>query len=477
MPYLVTDPAESEKRTLYMDELLQLPLRELSEQMTSGRITSKALTRTYLDRIEQVNPRINAVVHLDGEMAMKHAERNDLALKSGETPGKLFGIPMTIKDSLNTYDMVTTWGTTGRKNFRPGKDATCVARLRNQGAILMGKSNTPEFTLAFKSENALFPKTNNPYDFSRTSGGSSGGAAALLACHGTPFEVGTDTGGSIRLPAHFCGVAGIKPTTGRVPCSGNALPSTGLIAPLTQPGPMARRVDDLAFLLEMMIGPDNLDPHAVPNPWLTPDQVDVPSLRVAWHTDNGLCKPDADIVAALEQVRDLLIDHQIKVTDTRPTGVEMSAMIYGHLMRADDGDMVEALLDENNTELPSTEVAAILERTGHPIDAREFAQVISLWHSYQSSMLSLFDEFDVLICPVNGHTAIPHDVEEDFLAYTYTAAYNLTGWPGLVIRAGTDSAGLPIGVQILAAPFREDRCLALGSWLEARLGEFTGPEL
>lgn len=460
-----------------MEELLHIPLRELHSQVTAGRVSSMDLTRTYLDRIDAVNPQINAVVHLEADMAMKQAERNDIALKSGESPGRLFGIPMTIKDSLNTYDMVTTWGTSGRESFRPGKDASCVARLRNEGAVLMGKTNTPEFTLAFKSSNSLFGRTSNPYDLTRTSGGSSGGAAALIAAHGTPFDIGTDTGGSIRLPAHFCGVAGIKPTTGRIPCTGNGLPSMGLIAPLTQPGPMARHVDDLTYLLDIMKGPDNLDPHCAPAPWYDPAAVDVSNLRVAWHTDNGLKTPDPDVVSTIETVRDLLMENRISVSEARPTGVEMSAMIYGHLMRADDGEMVEALLEENNTRSPSPEVAAILENTGNPIGAREFAQVISLWHSYQSSMLSLFNDFDVLICPVNAHTAIPHEQQEDFLAYTYTAAYNLTGWPGLVIRAGTDGSGMPIGVQILAAPFREDHCLAVGLWLEAQLGEFPGPDL
>jgi len=460
-----------------MEELLQLPLRELHGQITAGRVSSKDLTRAYLDRIDAVNPQINAVVHLEADMAMKQAERNDIALKSGESPGRLFGIPMTIKDSLNTYDMVTTWGTSGRKDFRPGKDASCVARLRNEGAVLMGKTNTPEFTLAFKSSNNLFGRTSNPYDLTRTPGGSSGGAAALIATHGTAFDIGTDTGGSIRLPSHFCGIAGIKPTTGRVPCTGNGLPTMGLLAPLTQPGPMARHVEDLAYLLDIIKGPDNLDPHCIPAPWHDPADVDLSTLRVAWHTDNGLKTPDADIVSAIENVRDLLMENKVSTSEARPTGVEMSAMIYGHLMRADDGEMVEALLEENNTQSPSPEVAAILENTGNPIGAREFAQVISLWHSYQSSMLSLFNDFDVLICPVNAHTAIPHEQQEDFLAYTYTAAYNLTGWPGLVIRAGTDANGLPIGVQILAAPFREDHCLAVGLWLEEKLGEFQGPNL
>ena len=139
--------------------------------------------------------------------------------------------------------------------------------------------------------------------------------------------------------------------------------------------------------------------------------------------------------------------------------------------------MVENLIADCGTEEASPVVAPLLSHKTDGISAQEFAQVINLWHNYQSSMLAYFNDFDVLICPVNAHTAIAHDEPEDFGAYTYTAAYNLTGWPGVVIRAGTDDSGLPVGIQILAAPFREDRCLALAAWLEARLGPFPGPDL
>ena len=247
-----------------MDDLLEQPVTTLAQLVQTGQVTSKALTTAFIDRIEAVNPQLNAVITSNFEPALKQAERADLALKSGETPGRLFGVPMTIKDSLDTFDTVTTWGTEGRREFRPGRDATCVGRLRNEGAILLGKTNTPEFTLSFKTDNALFGRTSNPWDLERTPGGSSGGAAAAIAARLSPFDIGTDTGGSIRLPCHFSGVAGIKPTTGRVPCTGNALPTSGLLAPLSQPGPMAKTVAELSFLLPIIAGPDLVDPHTVP---------------------------------------------------------------------------------------------------------------------------------------------------------------------------------------------------------------------
>jgi amidase len=460
-----------------MDDILVQPVRQLAEAIRTGQLTSVQLTRSCLDRIETVNPALNAVVHLEAETAMKHAERADLALKSGETPGRLFGVPMTIKDSLDTFDMITTWGTTGRREFRPGADATCVERLRNEGAVLMGKTNTPEFTLAFKTDNAIFGRTSNPYNTDRTPGGSSGGAAAIIAAGGSPFDIGTDTGGSIRLPSHFCGITGIKPTTGRVPCTGNALPSSGLLATLSQPGPMARHVDDLIYLLEIIQGPDNVDPHARSMPWTDPYDIDIKRLKIGYHTDNGISTPDDAIVSAINEVKDLLSDEDFRITEARPTGVEMSSFVFNAIWSADNGEMVDELLEDCRTKELSSLLSNSVANRPPEISAREFAQAIALWHNYQSSMLGYFDNFDLLLSPVNARTAIPHDQPEAFPDYTYTAAYNLTGWPAVVIRAGTDPKGLPVGLQIIAAPGREDQCLALAAWLETRLGPFEGPNL
>ena len=452
-----------------MDNPFSLPVRGLAEAIRSRQTTSKHLTRLFLDQIEAVNPALNAVVRFEPEIAMKYAEQADLALDKGEMPGKLSGIPMTIKDSLDTFDMITTWGTEGRREFRPSKDAACVQRLRNEGAILMGKTNTPEFTLSFKTDNLIFGQTNNPFDTSKTSGGSSGGAAAIISAEGSPFDVGTDTGGSIRLPSHFCGVAGIKPTTGRIPCTGNALPTSGVLSPLTQPGPMAKSVDDLIYLLEVMAGPDNVDQNAIPCPLLNPYDIQVSKLKIGYHTDNGIKTPDKAIVSAVNFAVDILAEEKIFASEVRPSGIEMAALIFSHLMAADSTYMIETLLEESCTSAPSPITKELLAGLGTTMNGAEYSQTINVWHNFKSSMLGYFDKFDVLISPVNAHTAAPHAEKEDFAAYSYTTAFNLTGWPSVVIRAGTDLEGLPIGIQILAAPFREDHCLAVASWLESRL--------
>ncbi len=452
-----------------MDELLDASVREIATAIREKKTTSLAVTRGFLDRIEQVNGQLNAVINLQSDMAIKQAERADIALAGGETPGPLFGVPMTIKDSLDTFDMVTTWGTRGRASFRPGKDATVVGRLRSAGAILMGKTNTPEFTLAFQTDNLIFGKTNNPHAPDRTPGGSSGGAAAILAAGASPFDVGTDTGGSIRLPSHFSGICGIKPTTGRLPCTGNALPVSGLLAPLSQPGPMAKCVDDLIYLLALMRGPDNIDSHCVLAEWHDPHAVDVNKLRIGFHTDNGIRTPDSSIVRVVRETADLIASEMRTPTEVRPSGIEMAGFIFARVFGADNGDLVEALLEDCRTTEVSPQIQASTAPGRQAVSGSEFSQAINLWQNYQSSMLSYFDHFDVLISPVNAHTAITHGTPEELDAYTYTSAYNLTGWPGLVIPAGCDDQGLPIGVQILARPFREDHCLALGLWLESRL--------
>jgi amidase len=196
---------------------------------------------------------------------------------------------------------------------------------------------------------------------------------------------------------------------------------------------------------------------------------------LAYHVDNGIKTPEPDIVAAIKGAVDLLIENGHGVSEARPSGIEMTNLILSRLFAADGGEMVEALLEDCRTTQPSPRIAAMLEAGSPAIHQQEFARIINLWDNFRSSMLSFFNDFDVLLCPVNGRTAISLGEEEDMANYTYTSAFNLTGWPAVVVRAGTDAHGLPIGIQVVAAPFREDHCLAVAGWLESQLGEFPKP--
>ncbi len=459
-----------------MEDLLDLPVRALAAAVREKKISSRNLVTGFLDRIEKHNPQLNAMVCSIADIALKNAQKADAELAQGNLRGMLHGVPFTIKDSLDTKDAVTTWGTRGRAEFRPGADATCVARLREAGGILLGKTNTPEFTLSFETDNLVYGRTNNPYDLSRTPGGSSGGAAALIASHSIPFDIGTDTGGSIRLPAHFTGICGIKPSMGLVPRTGNALPTSGILAPLTQIGPMARHVDDLAYLLPVIAGPDFIDPATVMHTFTSPDEVELNRLRIGYFTDNGIKTPCSATEQSISRVVELLRHQQWQVSDARPTGIEMTHFITSRLFAMDGPTLVEGLLDDSRTTQATDYIKAILDAgSGAGTDARELSHLVSLWHNYQSSMLEYFIDHDVLICPVNSGVAVAHQATQDLSGYTYTNAFNLTGWPVVVIRAGTSADGLPIGIQIVAAPFHDHAALALAKWLEANLGEFPGP--
>ena len=263
-------------------------VRSLASAIRDRRTSSVEVVDACLARIDAVNPALNAVVQLRADEARADARRADEAVARGEPVGPLHGVPMTIKDSLDTAGMITTGGSTGRASFVPERDATVVHRVKTAGAILLGKTNTPELTLSYETDNLVYGRTNNPWDVMRTPGGSSGGAAAIVACGGAAFDIGSDYGGSIRLPAHFNGIAGIKPTHGRVPRTGHIFPFGGTHDAFQQIGPFGRYVDDLVLLLPILAGPDNVDPAIVPMPLGEPGTVDLSTLRIGFHVDNGV---------------------------------------------------------------------------------------------------------------------------------------------------------------------------------------------
>jgi amidase len=383
---------------------------------------------------------------------------------------------MTIKDSLDTAAMITTGGTTGRAGFVPERDATVVARLRAAGAVLMGKTNTPELTLSFETDNLVYGRTNNPYDLARTPGGSSGGAAAIIAAGGTPFDIGSDYGGSIRLPAHFTGIAGIKPTAGRVPRTGHIYPFGGVTDTCQQIGPMARYVADLAVILPIIMGPDWIDPALVPMPWADPDATDISTLRVAFHTDNGVVPPTAGTIAAVMAAAEALRPGAAVMDEARPEGVERTFEVGLPVYFWDGGAAVRRLLAAAGTTTP----APYIQTGGSPVAASELDAILARWYAWRSGMLAFLERYDAILCPVNAAPAVPHGTTRDpssLAAFSYTITYNLTGWPGVVVRAGTSAEGLPIGVQIVARPGREDVALALALRVERALGGFRPPAL
>ncbi len=454
------------------DDPRALSLTALAARLTRGQLSSEAVTRAHLDRIEAVNPKLNAVVQLRREAALAEARTADGVPL--EKRGPLHGVPVTIKDSLDTAGIVTTGGTKGRAAFVPREDATVVKRLRAAGAIVMGKTNTPDLTLGYETDNLVYGRTNNPFDRERTSGGSSGGASAIVAAGGSPLDIGSDTGGSIRLPAHFCGVPGLKPTAGRVPRTGHILDYEGVSQFLTHIGPLARRVEDLAFVLELIGGPDGVDPHVAPVPLRDAGAVTVAGLRVAFFTRLPPLAPTAETASVVENAVATLERGGCRtralgpIPDSERLYEQYMAVLYG-----DGGAAVARVLERwGSAESPLRERL----RQIAALPAGDLTALFEWLDRWRSRMLGLFADHDAIVCPVNVGPAPRHGCFDRATA-AYTQVFNVTGWPSTVVRAGTSMEGLPIGVQVVAHPWREDVSLALARCLEQELGPFPGPAI
>jgi amidase len=454
------------------DDPCALSLAALARSLRAGTLSSEAATLAHLDRIAAVNPRLNAVFQVRREDALAEARAAD-RVPEGKR-GSLHGVPVTIKDSLDTAGIVTTGGTSGRADYVPREDATVVKRLRAAGAIVMGKTNTPDLTLGYETDNLVYGRTSNPFDPDRTSGGSSGGAAAIVAAGGSPFEVGSDTGGSIRLPAHFCGIAGLKPTAGRVPRTGHIIDYEGAGQFLTHIGPLARHVDDLAYVLGILAGPDERDPYVAPVPLRDPSDVTIDGLRVAYFTELPPLEPTAETAAVVETAVKALERAGARarslhaIPDSEKLYEKYMAVLYG-----DGGAAVSRTLERWGTvESPLRERL----RRSPALPSAETTALFEWIDRWKSRMLALFAEHDAIVCPVNAAPAPPH-AQFDRASASYTQLFNLTGWPSTAVRAGTSKEGLPIGVQVVAHPWREDVSLALAGRIERSLGPFPGPVL
>ena len=463
-----------------LDDLIYASAKSIAQAIRDGEVSAVEVVQAHLERIDEVNDRLNAVVRLCADRALEEAREADAAFARGESKGPLHGVPMTLKDSLDTEGVVTTGGTLGRRTFVPERDSTVAARLRGAGAILLGKTNTPEITFAGETDNLVYGRTNNPYALDRTPGGSSGGAGAIVAAGGSPFDMGSDTGGSIRGPAHFCGITGIKPNSGRVPRTGHIIPyAAGAEDSYTQNGPMARYVEDLVLTLPIISGPDWEDPAIVPMPLGDPADVDVGSLRVAFYTSAPeLTPPTQETVEAVKAAVGAVSDIVASVEEDVPGPVSRVPELNERIGDADGRAVMLRILDRAGTTELSPYIRAIRDQAV-AISTEEFTRALEELDEYRSEMLGFMRSYDVIICPTAAFAALPHGEtysEENRNAY-YTHPYNLTGWPGAVVRCGSSAEGLPIGVQVISRPWREDVALALAAVLESELGGYVRPGL
>lgn len=458
---------------------------KLAGLIREKKISAVEAVEAHFARIDAVNPKLNAVVQFCRERAVTEAKAADAALARGEIKGALHGVPMTIKDSIDTEGVISTAGTVGRMNYVPKEDATVVARLRAAGAILLGKTNTPEWTLAGggipgvgTTANIIYGISRNPYDTSRSTAGSSGGAGAIVAAGGAPFDIGTDWGGSIRGPAHNNGIAGIKPTYGRVPRTGHIVGYGGYLDSWQELGPMARRVEDLSLIMPIISGPDASDCAMYPVPLRDPAAVEVRKLRVAFFPTNGFAETTAETQEVVKLCAKYFADAGAQVTEDLPKDLILELEeIRFKLMAGCGWSYLERLAEKWGSKAVSPTVVARYKQGIVPT-----AELIELWEKQDANKvkwLQWIKNYDVVLCPTAGKPAQPINAGVQSTTWRpgsgYTGMFNTTGYPSAVVRAGTSPENLPIGIMVTGQPWRDDVVLAACDFIESKSGGWQRP--
>jgi amidase len=470
---------------------------ELAAALREKRISSRELLDLYLRRIERYNPAVNAVVTVDAERARGDAGAADDELARGELRGPLHGLPMTIKDSIETAGMLSTAGAPILADYVPERDADAVARLRAAGAVIFGKTNVPLFASDFQSYNEVFGTTNNPWDLARAPGGSSGGAAAALAAGFTSFELGSDIGGSIRNPAHYCGVYGHKPTYGIVPGRGHLPP--GQLAPtdISVLGPLGRGADDLDLGLDVLAGPDEATATAWALTLPPPRRRSVGEYRIAAWLDDPSAPIDRSVQSAIGGAIDALRAAGATVDEEARPGFtfEEAVDVYERLMYP---AIARAVPQETYDEMAGqAAVADPADRSPRTRFARNVTARHRAWqtanerrHQIRALWAQFFRSYDAVLCPVAPTAAFLHDHNPDLDARTVEVngtrrrVSEMGAWAGLsnayflpstVAPVGRTAAGLPVGVQIVG-PYLEDRTtIDIARRLAGLIGGFVAP--
>lgn len=448
---------------------------EWIERLDRGELSARELAEHYLKRIFDRDAHLNAVVALEPEMVLADADEADRLRRTG-VRRPLLGLPITIKDSIDVAGLPCTGGSLARAGFVPEHDATVVGRLRDAGAVILAKTNVPEYSSAYETDNVVHGRTNHPLDPARTPGGSSGGEAALAAAEATPLGIGTDGGGSLRVPAHYCGVIGLRPTVGRVPDTGT-WPQTRASGymDLFCVGPVARFARDAALVLPLISGPDWVDPYAVAAPLGDPREVPVAGLRVGLFADDPRLSVSCGTLAALARASCVLTDAGAEVVEVAAPWQEDPTALFFECVAADGGAQVRADLAAaggKHHPLMSALLEAVSARRS---SAAEWFEVVARVAATRAAVRAMANRVDVLLCPVVAGPAphhgeppggLPPESYAEYRAFDYVHLIALGGLPSCSVPVGRED-GLPVGVQVAAAPYREDVVLAVAAALEA----------
>lgn len=470
-----------------MSDLTFLPAVTMAAKVRAKEISPVELVRAHLEKIAALNPSLNAFVEVDAERAEKQARIAERALLNGDELGPLHGVPLSIKSSIDVTGLRSESGTRLRAGHVASQDAPLVARLKAAGAIVLGVTNSPELLMAWETDNLLYGRTNNPWDLSRTPGGSSGGEAAAIASGCSAGGVGSDGGGSIRVPAHFSGICGLKPTPGRIPATGHFPASLGPFALIGVVGPMARTIADLKVLFEAVQGPDDGDTSSAPVPVRWPDAIELKKTRIGYFEDDGRTPVTPETRAAVHRAAEQLRSAGFEIIPFRPEGLDRARQLWWQFFGIAGGMLLGPMTRGREAELSPTLkqfqswVAKESSHTGETL--------LQSWIGRDEIRAEVFEQMrdvPVLLCPVASIPAFRHGEREWLVegktvqyldAWSYTEWFNLLGTPGVVVPVGQSNDGLPIGVQIVARPWQEELVLTVAETLEKARGRWRKPPL
>ncbi len=456
------------------DDLCWLPAHELAALIHAKKVSPVEVTDAVLARIERLNPTLNAFCTVTAEEARDAAQAAEVSVMTGEELGSLHGVPVSVKDLVFTRRVLTTGGSRLFADHVPEEDAVCVERLKGAGAVLIGKTSTPEFGHKGVTDSPLFGITRNPWNPSLTPGGSSGGAGAAVAAGLGPLAVGTDGGGSIRIPASFCGIYGLKPSFGRVPQA----PGFPGWETFSVTGPMTRTVRDAAAMLDVMAGPDDRDrlslPHDAGSPFLEACDAGLAGLSIGWTADLAYARVDpevADLCGAAAELFEGLGCHVEVVTP----GWDNPEEIFRTLAPAETYGAWGARLEDSAEQLDRSLVALL--RHGQSITAERYLAAARRRHEFWTDVQRFLARFDLLLMPTvavppfevgrPGVKAIDGQQVSPLGWMPFTFPFNLTGQPAATVPVGMTSSGLPVGLQIVGRRFADRTVLAASAAFEA----------
>jgi Asp-tRNA(Asn)/Glu-tRNA(Gln) amidotransferase A subunit family amidase len=447
------------------------------ELLRAGTISVTELAEAYIRQIERMNPLLNALIDFDPERVRDQARR----LSAMKTPvGPLHGLPVTIKSSISTAGYLCEIGSTINRGHIATEDAPVVSRLRAAGALILGTSNCPEFLMAYETDNLLHGRTNNPWDLQRSPGGSSGGESAAIAAGMSAGGLGSDSGGSVRLPAHFTGICSLKPTPGRVPGRGHLPPCVGPFSVLGAIGPMARTMTDVSLLFETLSGRDRFDPISAPVALHKPELTELRAKTIGYFEDDALVPVTAETRTAIQDSVRILQNAGFRVEPFRPHSLELLRKLWWTFFVQCGAMFYEPAIRGKRDQLSPIfqEFLSFAEASG-PLSATELLNAWAELDLLRGKMLQEMESYPILLCPVASIPAFRHgerswEIESQKVKYLdavrHTQWFNVLAAPAAVIPIGRSSDGLPIGVQIIARPYEDEVALAVASVLDHAFG-------